>query len=156
MILYNEPFLVRNGGRLEVAYVRNRLRSSIERARQQAQSRRQQISEAELSYAGFLRLAEPILRQLANALRAEGIAFTLFTPEQSLRLASDRSRVDFIELALDTDLRPPAVMLRTSYARGSRTIEEERPLKEGATPDQISEEELLALLLEALAPWLER
>ena len=47
-------------------------------------------------------------------------------------------------------------MLRTSYARGSRTIEEERPLKEGATPDQISEEELLALLLEALAPWLER
>ena len=141
---------------MEVAYVRNRLRSSIERARQQAQSRRQQISEAEQSYAGFLKVAEPILRQLANALRVEGIAFTLFTPEQSLRLASDRSRVDYIELTLDTDTQPPAVMLRTSYARGSRTVEEERPLKAGATPDQISEEELLTLLLDALSPWLER
>jgi len=141
---------------LEVAYVRNRLRSSIERARQQAQSRRQQIGEAEQSYAGFLKVAEPVLRQLANALRVEGIAFTLFTPEQSLRLASDRSRVDFIELTLDTGTRPPAVMLRTSYARGSRTIEEERPLKADATPDQISEEELLAVLLDALSPWLER
>jgi hypothetical protein len=87
---------------------------------QQAQSRRQQISEAEQSYAGFLKAAEPVLRQLANALRVEGIAFTLFTPEQSLRLASDRSRVDFIELTLDTDTQPPAVMLRTSCARGSR------------------------------------
>ena len=141
---------------MEVAYVRNRLRSSIERARQQAQSRRQQIGEAEQSYAGFLKVAEPVLRQLANALRVEGIAFTLFTPEQSLRLASDRSRVDFIELTLDTGTRPPAVMLRTSYARGSRTIEEERPLKADATPDQISEEELLAVLLDALSPWLER
>jgi len=141
---------------LEVAYVRNRLRSSIERARQQAQSRRQQITEAEHSYAGFLKVADPVLRQLANALRVEGIAFTLFTPEQSLRLASDRSRVDFIELTLDTGTRPPAVMLRTSYARGSRTIEEERPLKADATPDQISEEELLAVLLDALSPWLER
>lgn len=141
---------------MEVAHVRNRLRSAIERARQQAQSRRQQTSEAEQSYAGFLKVAEPVLRQLANALRVEGIAFTLFTPEHSLRLASDRSRVDFIELSLDTDLHPPAVMLRTSYARGSRTIEEERPLKAGATPDQISEEELLVVLLDALSPWLER
>ena len=141
---------------MEVAHVRNRLRSAIERARQQAQSRRQQTSEAEQSYAGFLKVAEPVLRQLANALRVEGIAFTLFTPEHSLRLASDRSRVDFIELTLDTDLHPPAVMLRTSYARGSRTIEEERPLKAGATPDQISEEELLVVLLDALSPWLER
>ena len=141
---------------MEVAHVRNRLRSAIERARQQAQSRRQQTTEAEQSYAGFLKVAEPVLRQLANALRVEGIAFTLFTPEHSLRLASDRSRVDFIELSLDTDLHPPAVMLRTSYARGSRTIEEERPLKAGATPDQISEEELLVVLLDALSPWLER
>jgi hypothetical protein len=89
-------------------------------------------------------------------MRAEGVAFTLFTPEHALRLASDRSRVDYIELTLDTDAQPPEVMLRTSYARGSRTIEEERPLKAGASPGEIAEEELLAKLLEALTPWLER
>src|SRR6187401_705974 len=141
---------------LEVAHVRNRLRSAIEQAKQQSQFRRSQVGEAELAYAAFLKMADPILRQLTNALRVEGIAFTLFTPEQSLRLAADRSRVDFIELTLDTGAQPPQVTLRTSYARGSRTIEEERPLKAGAAPDQISEEELLTLLLDALTPWIER
>jgi hypothetical protein len=141
---------------LEVGHVRNRLRSAIDRARHDAQTRRQQIAGAEQAYAAFLKMADPVLRQLTSALRSEGIAFTLFTPEQSLRLASDRSRVDFVELTLDADAQPPEVMLRTSYARGSRTREEERPLKAGAAPDAISEEELLSRLLEALAPWLER
>lgn len=141
---------------MEVAHVRNRLRTAIDRARHDAQSRRQQITDAEQAYAAFLRMADPVLRQLTSALRSEGIAFTLFTPEQSLRLASDRSRVDFVELTLDADARPPEVMLRTSYARGSRTLEEERPLKAGAAPGEISEEELLSHLLDALGPWLER
>ena len=141
---------------MEVAHVRNRLRTAIDRARQEAQSRRQRVAEAEQEYAAFLKMAEPILRQLMSALRAEGIAFTLFTPEQSLRLASDRSRVDFVELTLDTNAQPPEVVLRTSHARGSRTLEEERPLKAGASPADVSEDELLSRLLETLAPWLER
>jgi len=141
---------------LEVAHVRNRLRTAIDGARQRSQARRQQLEEASQAYTAFLKMADPILRQLTSAMRAEGVAFTLFTPEHALRLAADRSRVDYIELTLDTDSQPPEVMLRTSYARGSRTIEEERPLKAGASPGEISEEELLAKLLEALAPWLER
>ena len=141
---------------MEVAHVRNRLRTAIDRARHDAQSRRQQIADAELGYAAFLKMADPVLRQLTSALRADGIAFTLFTPEQSLRLASDRSRVDFVELTLDTDGQRPEIMLRTSHARGSRTLEEERPLKAGAAPGEISEDELLSRLLDALTPWLER
>jgi hypothetical protein len=141
---------------LEVAHVRNRLRNAIDSAKQRSQARRQQLEEASQAYTAFLKMADPILRQLTSALRAEGVAFTLFTPEQSLRLASDRSRVDYVELTLASDTDPPQVMLRTSYARGSRTNEEERPLKAGATPDEISEEELLATLLDALTPWLER
>jgi hypothetical protein len=145
-----------NEATLEVAHVRNHLRAAIDRARQEAQSRRQRIVEAEQAYGAFLEMADPVLRQLTNALRAEGILFTLFTPEQSLRLASDRSRVDFVELTLDSDAQPPQVMLTTSHARGSRTLEEERPLKPGASPGEISEDELLARMLEALTPWLQR
>ena len=141
---------------MEVAHVRNRLRAAIDGAKQRSQARRQQIEEASQAYGAFLKMADPILRHLTGAMRAEGVAFTLFTPEHALRLASDRSRVDYIELTLDTDSQPPEIMLRTSYARGSRTIEEERPLKAGASPGEISDEELLAKLLEALAPWLER
>jgi hypothetical protein len=141
---------------LEVAHVRNRLRNAIESAKQRSQARRQQLEEASEAYTAFLTMADPVLRQLTSAMRSEGVAFTLFTPEQSLRLASDRSRVDYVELTLDSDTDPPQVMLRTSHARGSRTNEEERPLKAGATPGEISEEELLAALLEALTPWLER
>lgn len=141
---------------MEVAHVRNRLRNAIDSARQRAQSRRERIAEAKLAFESFLSMATPLLGQLANAMRAEGLSFTLFTPEHSLRLASDRSRVDFIELTLDTTNERPGVVARISYARGSRTVDEERPVKAGSSADKISEEELLAFTLEALEPWLQK
>ena len=141
---------------MEVAHVRNRLRGAVEHAKQQAQARRQRLADANQSFAAFLERATPIFRQLANALKAEGFAFTLFTPEHALRLASDRSRVDYVEVSLNTDAEQPGVSLRSSQARGSRTVEEERPLKDGAAPHEITDDELLAALLQALAPWLER
>jgi len=45
---------------------------------------------------------------------------------------------------------------RVRRTRGSRTIDEERPVKPGAGPDAVSEEDLLEFLLGALEPWLER
>ena len=48
------------------------------------------------------RIGVPLLRQVANALKAEGYAFTVFTPSGSVRLMSDRSSSDYIELTLDT------------------------------------------------------
>ena len=51
---------------------------------------------------------------------------------------------------------PPEVTVRISYERGSRTITNERPLKPGAPPQSITDEDVLAFLLEALTPWLER
>ena len=47
-------------------------------------------------------------------------------------------------------------MARISYSRGSRTLEAERPVKPGAAPDAISEEEVLDFLLDALEPWMGR
>lgn len=141
---------------MEVSHVRNRLRLALQTARERAQARRQRIAEAEQAFERFLAMTTPIARQLANALKVEGYAFTVFTPERALRLAADRGRDEFIDLSLDTSGDEPQVMARISYSRGSRTLEAERPVKPGAAPDAISEEEVLDFLLDALQPWMGR
>jgi hypothetical protein len=142
---------------MEISHVRKQLRHAIDRARDRAQQRRQRTGEAERAYGTFLQdVATPVTRQVANALKAEGYAFTVFTPGGGLRLASDRGRDDYVELSLDTSGNRPEVVGRISHTRGSRTIEEERPLKEGAAPHQITEGDVLDFWLDVLEPWLER
>jgi hypothetical protein len=133
------------------------MQAAIAAARDRAQRRRQQAADAETSYDRFLtQVATPLARQVANTLLAEGYAFTVSTPGRGLRLALDRSRDDFIELALETNGDEPVVVGRTRRTRGSRTIEDERPIKPGASPDQLSEQEVLDFFVSALEPWLER
>jgi len=142
---------------MEISHVRNQLKHAMERARDRAQQRRQRTSDAERAYATFLQdVATPITRQVANALKAEGYPFTVFTPGGSVRLASDRGRDDYVEIALDTSGTRPQVMARISHTRGSRTIADERPLKKDASPDQITEGDVLDFWIDALEPWLER
>jgi hypothetical protein len=142
---------------VEISHVRRRLQSAIAASRDRAQRRRQQAAEADGAYDRFLaQVATPLARQVANALNAEGYAFTLSTPGRGLRLALDRGRDDFIELALDTNAEIPTIVGRTRRTRGSRTLEDERPIKAGATPDQVSEDDLLDFFARALEPWLER
>jgi len=142
---------------LEVSQVRKRLKSAIDSARQRAQLTRQRAGEAERAYATFLSdVATPVTRQVANALKSEGYSFSVFTPGGGLRLASDKTRDDFIEFALDTSGDRPQVVARVSHSRGSRTLDEERPVKPGASPEAISEDDVLEFLLSALEPWLER
>jgi hypothetical protein len=142
---------------VEVSQVRRRLQAAIAAAREGAQRRRQRASEAETAYDTFLaQVATPLARQIANALQAEGYAFTLSTPGRGLRLALDRGRDDFIELALETDGDELTVIGRIRRTRGSRTLEEERPIRRGASPDQLSEQEVLDFFSSALEPWLER
>jgi hypothetical protein len=144
-------------GKMEVSHARNQLRRAIEAAKERSQQKRQQIAAAEAAYLTFLeQVATPVTRQIAGALKAEGHAFSVFTPGGGLRLASDRGRDDYVEFALDTDAAPPQVVGRISRTRGSRTLEDERPVKEGASPDAVSEEDVLAFLVSALEPWLER
>ena len=142
---------------MEISRVRKRLQTAIAGARERAQQRRQRAAEADTAYDRFLiQVATPLARQIANALQAEGYAFSLSTPGRGLRLALDRGRDDFIELALETDGDEPIVMGRIRRTRGSRTLEEERPIKRGASPDQLSEEDVLDFFASALEPWLER
>lgn len=89
-------------------------------------------------------------------MKSEGYAFSVSTPTGGLRLASDRTRDDFIDFALDTSSDRPQIVARISYTRGSRTRDEERPIKAGAPPEAVTEEDLLEFLLGALEPWLER
>jgi hypothetical protein len=142
---------------VEVSLVRKRVQSAIDAARGRAQERRQRNAAADTAFADFLeRVATPLLRQVAGALKAEGLAFTVFTPGGGVRLASDRARDDFIDLSLDTSGDTPQVLARVSFSRGSRTIDSERPVHAGAGPEAITEEELLEFVVDALEPWLER
>jgi hypothetical protein len=140
---------------VEVSQVRRRVQSAIASARQQAQLQRQATADAERAYAAFLEnVATPVARQVAAALKAEGFTFTVFTPGGGLRLAAERGRDDFIDLALDTGSARPQVVGRVSYSRGSRTIDEERPLKANTPPDALTEEDVLEFFVSALEPWL--
>ena len=142
---------------MEVSLVRNRLNRAIEAARERAQQRRQRTAAAERAYDIFLQnVAMPVTRLVANTLKVENHAFTVFTPGGGLRLASDRGRDDYIEFALESTSDPPQVVGRISHARGSRTLAEERPIKPGTPPEGLSEEDVLTFLLDALQPWLER
>jgi hypothetical protein len=142
---------------VEVSLVRKRLKTAMDATRDRAQRRRERTAEAQRAYETFLAdVATPVARQLANAMKAEGYAFTVFTPGDGLRLASDHGRDDFIELTLDTSNDKPEVVGRISQRRGSRTIDEEVPVKRGAAPDEIGEDEVLEFFLGALEPWLER
>ena len=142
---------------VEVSIVRKRVQQAIAASREQARQRRERAAAAAQAYEVFLRdVAAPVARQVAGALKAEGYAFTVFTPGESLRLASDRGRDDFIELGLETAGDTPQVIGRVRHTRGSRTIDEERPVKAGAPPDAIAEDDVLEFLVRALEPWLER
>jgi len=87
------------------------------------------------------------MRQLANALKADGYAFTVFTPSDSVRLMSDRAADDFIELSLDPAAETPQVSARISRARGGRVIDAERAV---GAPADVTEEQLLDFLLKEL------
>jgi hypothetical protein len=141
---------------VEISHVRKHLLHAIDSARARAQTRRERRAAAERSFEAFLEMATPLVRQVASALKAEGYAFTVFTPQGGLRLASERGRDEFIDFGLGVAEDAPGVVARISYTRGSRVLDEERPVKPDAPPDAITEEGLLDFLLEALEPWLER
>jgi hypothetical protein len=139
---------------MEISEVRKRLLQTIERVKQQAAERRARNDEAARAFGPFLdTIVVPLVRQLAQVLRAEGQLFNVFTPSGSVRLMSDRSADDFIELFLDTTSGDPRVVGRTRRSRGSRVLESEEGL---GPPGVLSEEDVLAFLLKALEGFVER
>lgn len=142
---------------IEISELRKRVRAAIDQSRRAAAERRSQLDQAAAAYRQLLEnIAAPLAQMLANALRAEGYSFTVFTPNGGLRLASAKSNEDFIEFALDTSQHDPLVILRVNHGRGRRILQHERPVK-GRTPiDRLTEEDVLQAMLEELVPFVER
>src|SRR5215203_2867589 len=142
---------------MEISDIRRRLRAGIEAAKKDAQERRVRSDEAGRQYELFLReRAVPLFHSVGSALVAEGHRFKVFTPADSVRLASEASGEDFIEIALDTSADPPVVIGRTSRGRGRRQVASERPVNGDVPIADLSDEDVLAFLLAELTPFLER
>ena len=142
---------------MDIADVRRRLRAAIEAARRDAAERRARADAAERDYATFLDdRAIPVFRDVANALGGEGHRFQVFTPARSVRLASERSAADFIELELDATEDPPQVIGRSSRGRGRRMVTTERPVRDGAAIAELTEEDVLAFLVSEIVHFLAR
>ena len=142
---------------MEISAVRRRVQQSLVAARARAQDRRQQSNAAARDYAAFLQnVATPVVQQIANVLKAEGLAFTVFTPGDGLRLTYDRGREDFVEFALDSSGERPQVIGHISQSRGSRRLDEEHPIRPGAPPATLTEEDVLEFVMQALERWLGR
>ena len=142
---------------IEISELRKRLRLAIDERRKVTVARRAALDAAAAAYTDLLELtATPLVQKLANALRAEGHNFTVFTPNGGLRMALAKSADDFIEFALDTSQDEPFVTLQVNRSRGRRVVQHERPVK-GRTPvDRLSEEDVLQALLDEIAPFVER
>ena len=141
---------------MEISDVRKRVLETIDYAKKTAAGRRTRADQAGREYDVFLeKIAVPLFRQIANVLRAEGYLFTVFTPGGSVRLMSDRTAEDYIELALDTTGDEPRVLGHTSRARGRRVMESERPVA-ARTPADLTEDDVVAFMLRELEPFVDR
>jgi hypothetical protein len=139
---------------MEIADVRKRVNQTIDRAKRQAAERRARTDQAGRAFDTFLSsLAIPLFKQVASALRPDGYAFNVFTPSGSVRLMSDRSAEDYIELTLDTSGDVPRVLGHSSRNRGRRVVESERALGE---PSSLTEEDVLNYVLKELEALVER
>lgn len=142
---------------MEISEIRRRLKQTIEQTRRASAERRQRTDAATKAYGTFLeRVATPVFKQFALALRAEGHPFQVFTPGGGLRLASERSGQDFIELLLDLSGAEPAVLGHVSYSRGSRVRSHEAPLCSEPQIARLTEGDVLELLLREIQPLIAR
>ena len=138
----------------DVAEVRKRIRAEIEKARRDQADRRGRVAEASKAYDEFLHNAAiPIFRMFANILKSEGLNFEVMTPSGGVRLQSERQRDDAIEMELDMSADPPQPLVTITRSRGSRVIQSDRTIKGSNPLVQLTEEDVIDMLLEELRPW---
>ncbi|MEP6783388.1 MAG: hypothetical protein ABI983_06940 [Acidobacteriota bacterium] len=139
----------------EVAVVRKRVQVAIEQARRDQAERRERAGEARKTYETFLATsAVPVFRMFANVLKSEGLNFEVMTPADGVRLQSDRNRDDAIEMELDASADPPQPLVTITRVRGSRVIQSDRSIKGSNPLVQLTEDDVIEMLLEELRPWL--
>jgi hypothetical protein len=139
----------------DVGVIRKRIRAEIDKARRDQAERRDRIAEATRAYEQFLQNAAiPVFRMFANILKAEGYPFEVATPAGGVRLQSERHRDDAIEIELDTTADPPQPLVTITRNRGSRVVQSDRSIKWNTPLEQLTEDDVIEMVLEELRPWL--
>jgi len=139
----------------DVAVVWKRVKTAIEQARRDQAERRGRVAEATRSYETFLEgAAIPVFKMFANILKSEGLHFEVMTPAGGVRLQSERQRDDSIEMELDTTADPPQPLVTITRVRGSRVAQSDRSIKGSNPLVQLTEDNVIEMLLEELRPWL--
>jgi len=142
---------------METSDVRRRLRGAIEQAKRRAADRRAVADEASRVWRERLPdVVVPAFHSVLNALSGDGFKFSLSTPGETARLSPDRSSAEFVEIALDTNRELPAVVLRSTRGRGSRTIESERVVAEGPEIAELTQDAIVGAAIEEIVPFIER
>ena len=139
----------------DLAVVRKRVQYAIQQARRDQAERRARVVEARKNYEVFLNnAAVPVFRMFATILKAEGLHFEVMTPADGVRLQSERNRDDAIEMELDTSADPPQPLVTITRVRGSRILQTDRTIKGSNPLVQLTEDDVVDMLLEELRPWL--
>ena len=142
---------------MEVSDVRRRLRAAIEEARRRSAERRTRSDEASRAWQTLLTdVVVPAFHLMQSALVGESRRFTVSTPGESARLSLEHSAQDFVELSLDTARDVPAVLIRSTRGRGRHTIATERVVRENEAIATLTQEDVVAAVLEELIPFIER
>jgi hypothetical protein len=140
---------------MEISEIRKRVLQAIDQSRRVAAERRVRSDAATAAFERFLaELATPMFKQFAAVLKAEGYQFQVFTPAGGLRLASERSPEDFVELRLDVSGQSPVVLGYVNRGRGSRIVSSERPIGVGVA--ELTEHDVLEFLIQEIQPFVER
>jgi hypothetical protein len=134
---------------MDIGELRRRIGLELALAKREAGERRTAVDEAQAAYVQLIgAVAAPLVRQVATVLRADGHQFTAFTPADSVRLVSDRSSNEFVEIDLDASAHPPRVVGRTSLERGGKgVVVDERPVAGSKRLNEITEEDVVRFLL---------
>ncbi len=114
--------------------------------------RRQSGDAAHSAYAKFIAdVAGPLVVQTVQILRAERLPYQAQTPADSVRIASDASADDFVEFVLDSSVRPPRVLGRSSVAVSRHNVVvEEVPIAPGTPIGELTDADLLPFLIPAI------
>ena len=129
---------------METSAVRKRILDVLNAARRDAAERRTRNTEAGAAYEKFLEsVATPVCRQVADVLKAERLLFGVQTPAGAVRVVSERSAEDFIEIRLDTRAARPTVVVHVERVRGRERFEDVQPLREGVGIEHLTEDDVL-------------
>lgn len=142
---------------METADVRKRITDTIARAKREATARRARNAEVGPIYERFLEgVAVPLMQQVSSVLKAEKYAFALQTPAGTVRLASERSPEDFLEVRLDTSGQVPQVVVHVERVRGRETSVDDRPVRPGVLTEHLTDADLLDVVSDALGVLVDR